>query len=250
MAINISAVWLMHAPNNSHDGTIEVKSRCSDGCNNFSDMTIGTEEAGSVSDSSGDRSTTEDHVEDGMLPSEIVFTPWNNAPSSSPLETDRNLAVLEDWPIPKGKSIAHHYLNDEGTVSVHLILRLEGSIVGSSNFQPRFFVLQISIPKLPPSQKVPSSTSTLNLLMVPSGIKIQQISMDWQRLLLNLKMQGLFGTTFANSSTSKFLLLKFVFLLHIMTAGAIWSGYGNQLKIQIVLSPFQTKSSFSWIFWR
>ncbi len=40
----------------------------------------------------------------------------NNTLSSSQLETDCDFASLKDLPTAKGKSIAHHYFKDKGTV--------------------------------------------------------------------------------------------------------------------------------------
>ncbi len=134
-------------------------------------MTIGTEGGGSVSDSLGDRSTTKDQVEVCILPPEVAFVTHDNTLSSSQSETNVDLASLKDLPHPKGKSIAHHYLKDKGAVFFPLILRLEGNIVASSNFQPRIFVLRILTPKLTWSQEVLSSTSKLSLSMVPWGVK-------------------------------------------------------------------------------
>ncbi len=129
-------------PNSSLDHTIDIKSLCSDGCDNFSDTTIGMEGGGSVSDSLGNRSTLKDHIEDCILPLGIAFMTQDNTWSLSPLETDLDLASLEDLPILKGKSIAHHHLKDKGAVFRSLDLETGGEYCGIIHLSAKIFCIE------------------------------------------------------------------------------------------------------------
>lgn len=124
----------------ARDRSSGANSLCLDGCDDFSDMTLGGDDRESMASDATARATTEFPSTNQYVPSEITLENENNtleALQNTTMETKHT--IIEDLPIPKGRSVAHHYFIDNQAVLCSFDIETGGEFCGIIQISAEIF---------------------------------------------------------------------------------------------------------------